>query len=154
MSSMFKDKHENTSNECRRGSVGWLVSDLDWSLSHSRTKGGIIRKLTCIYFTSTSLCSPRSQNTGSCSDIHHDLVLKDIRIPHDSGVVGSHAIVIRQHLFLMVKLSIRTEVVGKVGCLGLGVAIEGRDFACFACIHKVFRHDNAKAIKIVESVGN
>jgi hypothetical protein len=60
-------------------------------------------------------------------------------------MIRSHAIVISQHLFLVMKLCIGAEVVGKVCSSGLLIPIEGWDFtrvrriAKFLGIHGEFR---------------
>ena len=66
-----------------------------------------------------------SQNARSSTNIHHDLIFKHIRIAHNCRMVRSHAIVIGQHLLLMVQLRVRAEVIGKVSGLCGIIAVVG-----------------------------
>jgi hypothetical protein len=64
------------------------------------------------------------------------LVFEDFRISHNGRMVGSHAIVIHQHLLLMVQLSVRTKIVGEIRRLGLGVSVEGGNLPRLGGVHK------------------
>ena len=69
------------------------------------------------------------------------LVLEHLWIPHDGLVVRRHAVVIHQHLLLVVELRVRAEVVGEVGRLGLLVAVVRGDLPRAALVGEgVFRH--------------
>ena len=93
--------------------------------------------LTSVHLSGTGLSGPHGQDTTSRTDIHNDLVLEDVAVPHNSRVVRSHTVVVGQHLFLVVQLSIRTKVVGKVGGLLLLIASEGRDLALLRGVYVV-----------------
>ena len=65
-----------------------------------------------------------SQNAAPRAHIHDNLILKHIGIAHNGSMVRRHAIMIRQHLLLVVELGIGAEVIGKVGGLCFGIAVE------------------------------
>ena len=46
------------------------------------------------------------QDARSSPNVHHDLVLENVRVSDNGGVVRSHTIMIREHLLLMIQLSI------------------------------------------------
>jgi len=89
----------------------------------------VLFPLTSIYFASPRLCCPDSQNTRSSPDIHYYLILKDSRVSKNGRVIGSHTVVIRKHLLLVIELSIRTEVICKITGLRLFISVEGGDFS-------------------------
>ena len=64
------------------------------------------------------------------------LVLEHLGVAHDGLMVAGHAIVIDEHLLLVVQLSIRAEVVGKVGRLGLLIAVVAWDLPGLGLVRK------------------
>lgn len=72
------------------------------------------------------------------------LVFEDVGVPHDSGVVRSHPIVVGEHLLLVIKLCIGAEVVGKVCRLCFLISIEGRNLSSIGSVHKIGCHGLGK----------
>ena len=95
--------------------------------SINASTGDTVELLTGINFSGTGLGGPDGQDSRSCSDIHDNLVLETVSICHNSRVVGSHSVVISEHLLLMVQLCVGTKVVGKIRRLGLGISVERRN---------------------------
>lgn len=70
---------------------------------------------------------PNGQYAAPRAHVHHHLVLEQIGIAANGRVVRRHAIVIGEHLLLVVELGVGAEIVGEVGGLGGGVAVVGGD---------------------------
>ena len=64
------------------------------------------------------------------------LVLEHLGVAHDGLMIAGHTIVIDEHLLLVVQLSIGAEVVGKVGRLGLLIAVVAWDLPGLGLVRK------------------
>ena len=86
---------------------------------------GHVSVLHRINAPSARLRRPNGQDATAGAHVHDNLILEQVGVATDCRMVGGHAVVVGEHLLLVVELAVGAEVVGEVRRLGLFVAVEG-----------------------------